>query len=205
MMSIRTLRKIGVTCATLVAFIGSSIVMTGCKTAALIGVIAGAGTVVAIVVVAKYKANEAQKAAAAERARAATLALAAKAPVTARHPKEQAAAKRLNKKADPEALATVVEKPQPEKKAGVAAIPARHVPTADEMEEAITHKIPAYLAVPVPKQEIAAEAKGEATYMLWDTHRQQLVTDDVYVLKHDVRAGVTVKLDGVKAQVASAE
>ncbi len=172
----------------------------------VIGMIAGAGTVVAVVVVAKYKANEAQKAAAAARARAATVALAQQAPVTTRRPKEQAAAKRLSKKADPTALATTVEKPQPEKKnAAVAAIPARHVPTADEMEEAITHKIPAYLAVPVPKQQIAAEEKGEATYMLWDTHRQQLVTDDVYVLKKDVRAGVTVKLDGVKAQIASAE
>lgn len=204
MMTIRSLQKIGVTCATFVAFVGGSIVMTGCKTAALIGVIAGAGTVVAIVVVAKYKANEQQKAAAAQRARAATMSLAAQAPIATRPPKTQAAAKRLAKTANPEATAVVVEKPKPEKP-GVAAIPARHVPTADEMEEAITHKIPAYLAVPVPRQQIAAEEKGEATYMLWDTHRQQLVTDDVYVLKHDVRAGVTVKLNGVKAHVASAE
>jgi hypothetical protein len=166
--------------------------------------IAGAGTVVAVVVVAKYKANEKQKAAAAERARAATVALAAQAPVAKHPPKEQAAAKRKAKAALSETAAVTVEKPQPEKP-GVAAIPGRHVPTADEMEEAITHKIPPYLAVPVPKQQIAAEEKGEATYMLWDTHRQQLVTDDVYVLKHDVRAGVTVKLNGVKAHVASAD
>jgi len=162
----------------------------------LVGAIAGGGAVVTVVVVAKYKANEQQKAAAAERARAATLALAAHAPL-AKHratapsePRQQAAA------TNP--AAAVVEKPQPGQ-------PARPIPTPEEMEEALTHKLPAYLAVPVPKQQIAAEERGEATYMLWDTHRQQLVTDDVYVLKHDVRAGVTVKLNGVKAHVASAQ
>ena len=169
--------------------------MTGCKTAALIGVIAGAGAVVTVVVVAKYKANEKQKAAAAERARAATVVLAAQAP-EGKHrggahsePRQKVAATNA---------AVAVENPPPGQ-------PVRPIPTPEEMEEALTHKLPAYLAVPVPKQQIAAEEKGEATYMLWDTHRQQLVTDDVYVLKHDVRAGVTVKLGGVKAHVASAQ
>lgn len=176
--------------------------MTGCKTAALIGAIAGAGAVVTVVVVAKYKANEQQKAAAAERARAAVVALAAQAPVEKRSARANAEAKK-------KAAAVVVDeaavaKPAPGQP-GAAAIPARPMPTPEEMEEALTHKLPAYLAVPVPKQQIAAEEKGEATYMLWNTHRQQLVTDDVYVLKHDVRAGVTVKLNGVKARVASAE
>ena len=169
--------------------------MTGCKTAALIGVIAGAGTVVAVVVVAKYKANEQQKAVAAERARAATVAIAAQAPAVKHRAKVQPEPRQ---KIAATNAAAVVENPQPGQ-------PARAIPTPEEMEEALTHKLPAYLAVPVPKQQIAAEAKGEATYMLWDTHRQQLVTDDVYVLKHDVRAGVTVKLSGVKARVASAQ
>ena len=169
--------------------------MTGCTTAALIGVIAGAGTVVAVVVVAKYKANEQQKAAAAERARAATVAIAAQAPAAKHHAKAQP---QPRQKIAATNAAAVVENPQPGQ-------PARAIPTPEEMEEALTHKLPAYLAVPVPKQQIAAEEKGEATYMLWDTHRQQLVTDDVYVLKHDVRAGVTVKLSGVKARVASAQ
>ncbi len=169
--------------------------MTGCKTAALVGAIAGAGTVVAVVVVAKYKANEQQKAAAAERARAATVAIAAQAPVAKHSAKSQPQPRQKIAATNP---ATVVENPQPGQ-------PARAIPTPEEMEEALTHKLPAYLAVPVPKQQIAAEEKGEATYMLWDTHRQQLATDDVYVLKHDVRAGVTVKLNGVKARVASAQ
>lgn len=64
--------------------------------------------------------------------------------------------------------------------------------------------LPKYLAVSVPSQGIAAEQGGKSTVMLWDTHRQRLVTDDVYVLKRDLRAGVTVKLNGVKAHVASA-
>ncbi len=170
--------------------------MTGCKTVALVSVIAGASAVVAIVVVAKYKANEQQKAAAAQRARAATVTLAAQAPAAKRHVKKKVAAAAPN-----EAAVAVPAPAQP----ALAANPARPIPTAEEMEEALTHKLPAYLAVPVPKQQIAAEERGEATYMLWDTHRQQLVTDDVYVLKHDVRAGVTVKLNGVKAQIASAQ
>ncbi len=170
--------------------------MTGCKTAALVGAIAGAGTVVAVVVVAKYKANEQQKAAAAERARAATVAIAAQAPVAKHSAKSQPQPRQKIAVTNP--AAAVVENPQPGQ-------PARAIPTPEEMEEALTHKLPAYLAVPVPKQQIAAEEKGEATYMLWDTHRQQLATDDVYVLKHDVRAGVTVKLNGVKARVASAQ
>ena len=169
--------------------------MTGCKTAALIGVIAGAGAVVTVVVVAKYKANEKQKAVAAERARAATVAL-AKAPAAKHRAKAQPEPRQKITATNPAAVA--VQNPQPGQ-------PARPIPTPEEMEEALTHKLPKYLAVPVPKQQIAAEEKGEATYMLWDTHRQQLVTDDVYVLKHDVRAGVTVKLGGVKAQVASAQ
>ncbi len=171
--------------------------MTGCKTAALIGVIAGAGAVVTVVVVAKYKANEKQKAAAAERARAATVALAAQAPAGKHRARAQVEPRQKITATNP-AAAVAVQNPQPGQ-------PARPIPTPEEMEEALTHKLPAYLAVPVPKQQIAAEEKGEATYMLWDTHRQQLVTDDVYVLKHDVRAGVTVKLGGVKAHVASAQ
>ena len=60
------------------------------------------------------------------------------------------------------------------------------------------------MAVPVPPQGIPAEKRGKATYMLWDTHKQQLATDDVYVLKKEVQEGKLVKLNGVKAQVAKA-
>jgi hypothetical protein len=202
MISFRSFKKVCITCATFIAFFGGTILLTGCKTAALIGVIAGAATVVTVVVVAKYKANEQQKAAAAERARFATVALAANPP-----PKRpaKAPAQPRNKVAPAAAdTAVVVDKPKPGQPA-VAAIPARPLPTPEEMEEALTHKLPKYLAVPVPKQQIAAEERGEATYMVWNTHKQELMTDDVYVLKHDVRAGVTVKLNGVNAFVASAD
>ena len=63
--------------------------------------------------------------------------------------------------------------------------------------------MPNFLAVPVPPQNIPEEKGRTATYMLWDTHRQQLATDDVYVLKREVRGGATVKLDRVKAKVAA--
>ncbi len=197
MNAILSFKKVCVTCVTLLAFAGGTILMTSCKTAALVGAIAGAGTVVAVVVVAKYKANERQKTAATARARAATVELAAHPVAGKHHVKAQAAPKKKAAAANPDVV-VAVENPKPEQ-------PARPIPSPEEMEEALTHKLPKYLAVPVPKQQIAAEEKGEATYMLWDTHRQQLVTDDVYVLKHDVRAGVTVRLNGVKAHVASAE
>ena len=200
-MTIPAFKRVCITCATLITFTGGAL-LTGCKTAALIGVIAGAGAVVTVVVVAKYKANEQQKAAAAARARAATVALAANPPP--KHPAKVRPEPRTKVAAANAEAAVVVEKPQPGQPA-VAVAPVRPIPTPEEMEEALTHKLPKFLAVPVPKQHIAAEERGEATYMIWNTHRQELVTDDVYVLKHDVRAGVTVKLNGVKAYVASAD
>ena len=87
---------------------------------------------------------------------------------------------------------------------GHTGFPARPIPSSEEMEKSLEHRLPAYLAVPVPRQEIASEEGGKATCMLWDMHRQQLATDDVYVLKNEVRNGATVKLNGVKAQVANA-
>ena len=54
-------------------------------------------------------------------------------------------------------------------------------------------------------QNIPAEEGGKATYMVWDTHRQQLATDDVYVVNREARAGATVKLNGIKAKVAAAQ
>jgi hypothetical protein len=160
---------------------------------------------VAIVVVAKYKANERQKAAAAEQARIATVALAETAKPAPRKQRavvEAASKKRVTETGASNPVVAPVDKPRSSKRE-VAAAPARPIPSAEEMDKALAHELPAYLAVPVPRQQIAAEEGGQATYMLWDTHRQQLATDDVYVLKSEVRNGATVKLDGIKAQVAS--
>lgn len=180
--------------------------MTGCNTtAAIISAAAGASALVAVVVIAKYKANERQKAAAEEQARIATVALAQTAKPAPRKQSSVVEAASKQRLAQPRAgnpVTAPVVKQQPAK-AGVAAAPARPIPSAEEMDKALARELPAYLAVPVPRQQIAAEEGGQATYMLWDTHRQQLATDDVYVLKNDVRNGATVKLDGIKAQVAS--
>lgn len=190
----------------LAALAGSAILMTGCSTtAAIISAAAAAGTMVAIVVVAKYKANERQKAAAEEQARIATVALAQTAKAAPRKQRsvvEAASKKRIAETGPGNPVTAPVEKPRAGK-VQVAATPARPIPSAEEMDKALARELPAYLAVPVPRQQIAAEEGGQATYMLWDTHRQQLATDDVYVLKNDVRNGATVKLDGIKAQVAS--
>lgn len=202
-------KKLFILCATLVAFTGSAFLLTGCNTtAAVVGLIAGAsGAVVTAVVIAKYKANEQQKAAAAERARIATVALAAK-PAAAKPAgrKQRAAVEAgMKNRAPVTVTAPATVKPQASARAETPAAPARSLPSAEEVDQALTHNLPAYLAVPVPRQEIAAEERGQATYMLWDTHRQQLKSDDVYVLKRDVRDGATVKLAGLKAQVASAD
>jgi hypothetical protein len=216
MISVRSFKNVWFTCATLVAFSGGAMLITGCKTAALVGAIAGASAgTVAIVVIAKYKADERQKAAAEQQARIATVALAAHSVSKRHRSRARAESKKRNAEtADQsnEAGATKpgttdtasVGQPQPAQP-GAPSNTARPIPSAEEMEEALAHRLPAYLAVPVPRQQIAAEERGQATYMLWDTHRQQLVTDDVYVLKHDVRDGATVKLNGLKAQVANAQ
>lgn len=260
MKSIRSFRKICITCVTLVIFSGSAILMTGCKTAALVGAIAGAATVGAVVVIAKYKASAQQKAVAEEQARR-VVARAAN-PHSERHrAQKQAAAqkkiadlegeyaKRIAQAQRSKAAAgsaasgasvaeleaekkRALDKAQADAAAEMAALDSeRHslagnssrglkmdtAPSAaDSVPVASTHDrealtasaaahLPKYIAVAVPPQGIAAEAGGKSTVMLWDTRHQRMATDDVYVLKNEVLAGATVKLNGVKALFASAQ
>ena len=100
--------------------------------------------------------------------------------------------------------AVATGKPQPAQPGEPANLP-RPIPSTDELDAGGARHLPHFLAVSVPPQNIPAEAGGKATYMVWDTHRQQLATDDVYVVNKDVRAGATVKLDGMKAKIAKAE
>src|SRR5207253_8737229 len=65
--------------------------------------------------------------------------------------------------------------------------------------------LPKYIAVAVPPQGIAAEHGGQSTVMLWDTHKQRLVGDDVLVLNRSLRDGVDVKVEGVTARFAAAK
>lgn len=171
----------------------------------VIGAIAGAGTV-AIIVIAKYKANAAQIAAAKQQVHA-IYADAAK-PASQRKREHVKDAKR---RADAAAAVNadagdvaVGGKPQAAHAAEAANLP-QPIPSTDELDTSGARHLPHFLAVPVPPQHIPAEEGGKATYMVWDTHRQQLATDDVYVVNRDVRAGAIVKLDGMKAKVAKAE
>ena len=172
--------------------------MTGCRTAMVIGAIAGAGTVITLVVIAKYKANAQQIAVAQAEVRAyyAEAAKPASKPGGA-HPKVEA-----RHAAAPAPGAG--EKPQAAQ-AEVHENPARPIPSTDELDTSGARHLPHFLAVPVPPQNIPAEEGGKATYMVWDTHRQQLATDDVYVVNREARAGATVKLNGIKAKVAAAQ
>lgn len=62
--------------------------------------------------------------------------------------------------------------------------------------------LPAYIAVPVPAQGVAAEQGGKAIVMLWDTRRQRLASDDVLVLDRKPAVGVDARVDGVTARFA---
>ena len=181
--------------------------MTGCRTAMVIGAIAGAGTV-AIIVIAKYKANAAQIAAAQQQVHA-FYADAAKPASQRKHDHVKDAKKHADAAAAGVANAEAGHvaaggKPQPAHAAEAANLP-QPIPSTDELDTSGARHLPHFLAVPVPPQHIPAEEGGKATYMVWDTHRQQLATDDVYVVNRDVRAGAIVKLDGMKAKVARAE
>lgn len=85
--------------------------------------------------------------------------------------------------------------------------PSDMVPTASTRDrEAIiasaSAHLPAYIAVPVPAQGIAAEQGGKAIVMLWDTRRQRLASDDVLVLDRKPAVGVDAKVEGVTARFA---
>ena len=210
------LKRVCMAGATAIALCGGVMLMTGCRTAMVI--VAISSGVAAVAVIAKYKASAEQKAAAEQQMRSLHAAVAAKsgatpgsakvkshatakvAPTThgaARKTVGSAAASAAN----PDAAAT--EK-LPPPQTDVPGAPARPIPSTDELEDSAARLLPPYIAVPVPPQGIPAEKRGKATYMLWDTHKQQLATDDVYVLKKEVQEGKLVKLNGVKAQVAKA-
>jgi len=157
-----------------------------------------AGGVAAVSVVAKYKANAAQKAAAEEQARSIQAAAVSKPAATVSRAKVKSSGTRKAAQ-----VTTAAEQPQ-SAQPDTPGTPARPIPSTDELESSGASQLPPYLAVSVPPQGIREEKRGKATYMLWDTHRQQLATDDVYVLKRDVSEGKFVKLNGVKAQVAKA-
>ena len=89
--------------------------------------------------------------------------------------------------------------------AAAGSVPPASTRDRESLVASAAAHLPKYLAVAVPPQGVAEEQGGKSTIMLYDTQRQQLVTDDVYVLKKGVRAGKTVKLNGVKAYVASAQ
>lgn len=78
----------------------------------------------------------------------------------------------------------------------------RPIPGTEELARSLAPQGPQFIAVPVPAQNVAEEKRGKATYMLWDTHRQRLASDDVLVMNREARAGSTVKIDGVSARVA---
>ena len=204
-MSKRSFSRVCVTWATVISVCGG-VVLTGCRTAALIGVIAGAGAVVAIVVIAKYKANARQIAAAKEQVRA-VYADAAKPKSERGHPHLTEKARNAATAPEPAAKAGAAQAAKAEKAAAaeVADATPRQIPSTDELDTSGARHLPRFLAVPVPPQNIPAEQGGKGTYMVWDTHRQQLATDDVYVVDRDVRAGSIVKLDGMKAKIAKAE
>lgn len=148
-------------------------------------VVAGAMAVAMVIdVIAKYKANQEQRAAADRRARAAYAAA-----MNRSRSRAKAAAK-----AKARATQSVP--------ASQSSSAARSIPSTDEVEKSAKAGVPKYLAVSVPPQENTQEKGGKGTYMLWDTQKQQLASDDVYVVKNDVRNGSTVKLNGVKAEVA---
>ncbi len=89
--------------------------------------------------------------------------------------------------------------------AGTAVEPYATNQDTESLSASASAHVPRYLAVNVPMQGVAEERKGKSTVMLWDTRRNQLVTDYVYVLKRDLPEGKTVKIAGVSAQVASAQ
>ena len=205
--------------ATAIALCGGVMLMTGCRTAMVI--VAISSGVAAVAVIAKYKASAEQKAAAEQQMRSLHAAVAAKSGATPGSAKVKshatakvaptthgAARKTVGSAtasaasaANPDAAATEKLPPaQPD----VPGTPARQIPSTDELDDSAARLLPPYMAVPVPPQGIPAEKRGKATYMLWDTHKQQLATDDVYVLKKEVQEGKLVKLNGVKAQVAKA-
>jgi len=99
-------------------------------------------------------------------------------------------------KADEAAKIAALEaavKPEPTRRSS-----ARPIPSTDDLAASV----PQFIAVPVPPRRVPEEQGGKATYMLYDTHRQTLASDDVFVLNRDIRNQATVDLGGVKASVA---
>jgi molecular chaperone GrpE (heat shock protein) len=219
-MTPRFLQSISITVAAAIAASGSAMVITGCEGLDYSAGAEGTGVQVvsALVVLAKYKANGRQKAAAEASARA--ISAAALKPVyekrraKVREESQQkiaATEREYARKIDAARIAPPNTAPptlrlQQEKQAAVAKIQAeeveriavRPIPSIDELKSAL----PQFIAVPVPPQNVSEEQGGKGTYMLYDTHRQQLATDDVYVLNREPRDRSTVKIDGLSARIA---
>lgn len=241
-----SLRKLFVIVGCVAAVAAGTFLVAGCKTAAVVGAVAGAGTVA--VVIAKYKASAEQKALAEQRARS-VVAQAVKPHLDQKRAKAQATAqkkianiekdyaRRVSKKGDAATAAHLdaekqqaVAKVQADTNAELAVLDrewqslggastvapkadaAPQVPAAPqyaslddrEMRDAsAAAHLPKYLAVSVPLQGVAEERNGKGAVMLWDTRRNQLVNDSVYVLKRELQDGRTVKIAGYQAQVAS--
>ncbi len=247
MKSPRPFKKLFIISGTIAACLSGTVLMTGCKTAMVIGAVAGAVTIA--VVVAKYKASAEQKAAAEQRAHA-VMARTAQPRIERKRAQVRAASQK--KTADIEAKYArriaqsqgasaaqleaekkrEIEKAQSQSTVELAALDrewsalggtapgglkADATPAGTAVEPYATNQdteslsasasahMPRYLAVNVPMQGVAEERKGKSTVMLWDTRRNQLVTDYVYVLKRELQEGKTVKIAGVSAHVAAAE
>ena len=209
------LKRVCMAGATAIALCGGVMLMTGCRTAMVI--VAISSGVAAVAVIAKYKASAEQKAAAEQQMRSLHAAVAAKSGATPGSAKVKshatakvaptthgAARKTVGSAAASAANPDAAAEKLPPTPVDVPGSPARQIPSTDELDDSAARLLPPYMAVPVPPQGIPAEKRGKATYMLWDTHKQQLATDDVYVLKKEVQEGKLVKLNGVKAQVAKA-
>jgi hypothetical protein len=193
--------------AAVLSLSGSAIFMTGCEGLDFSARSEGTGVQVigAIVVLAKYKANAHQKAVAMENAHAALVAAAK--PVYEKRrilvrdeAKKKIAAAERQYARNHELKQATVAKIEAEKAAQIAkldveekspAVQPRPIPNADQ-----------FIAVKVPPQHVPEEEGGKATYMLYDTHRQQLASDDVFVLSRDPRDRSVVKVNGISARVA---
>lgn len=86
--------------------------------------------------------------------------------------------------------------------AATASVPAATTRDREALIASAGAHLPAYIAVPVPAQGVAAEQGGKAIVMLWDTRRQRLASDDVLVLDRKPAVGVDARVDGVTARFA---
>lgn len=194
--------------AAVLALSASAIFMTGCEGLDFSARSEGTGVQIigAIVVLAKYKANAHQKTVATENARA--VLVAATRPiyekrrvlVRAEATRKIAAAERQYARNHEEKQATVA-KIEAEKASQIAKLDVEE--KAPPVQPRPIPNMDQFIAVKVPPQHVPEEEGGKATYMLYDTHRQQLASDDVFVLNRDPRDRSVVKVNGISARVAS--